>query len=100
MSDDAEATFAAYAETASASGHQFLSPIGPVMLAAAALGIAMDTRTFARVFDVAHALAIRECTSLSHDLGLLDAQSRGDRSQRQFYALTAQGAALFPPDAA
>ncbi|MEM9879831.1 MAG: hypothetical protein AAF862_11205, partial [Pseudomonadota bacterium] len=59
-----------------------------------ALGIATDTRTFARMFDIAHVLVIREAVSLDADLGLLHTEDRGDRSQRLFLSLTEAGAAL------
>lgn len=80
------------AEIASHSGVSFLTPLGPLILAAASLGIAKDTRTVARKFDIAHALVIRECVSLGPELGLLDVEDRGDRSQRLFFSLSDAGA--------
>ena len=69
------------------------------MLAACALEIARDTRSFARIFDVAHAFAFRDCVSLDEELGLLTVTERADRSQRLFYALTPTGEALLAGDA-
>ncbi|WBU61592.1 hypothetical protein [Paracoccus albus] len=78
-------------DTAVASGTVFLTPMGPLILAAAGLELALDSRSFARRFGVAHALVIRECTSLSDDLGLIKTECRGGRSQRLFYRLTSAG---------
>ncbi|MEM9968746.1 MAG: hypothetical protein AAF755_11665 [Pseudomonadota bacterium] len=78
-----------------ASETGFLSELGPYLLAAVAEGVASDTRSFARLFGVPHALVIREATSLSEDLNLLTTQRRNDRSQRVFLALTK--AAIAPP---
>ncbi|MCI4660788.1 MAG: hypothetical protein MRY63_03055 [Neomegalonema sp.] len=76
----------------------YLSPLGPMILAAAALGLALDTRSFARGFEVAHALVIRECNSLSCELGLLALEEQGpQRSQRIFYRLTEKARGLLPP---
>ena len=89
----------ALAEVAQRSGAAFLSPVDPVMLDACAMEIARDTRSFARIFDVAHAFAIRECVSLDEELGLLSMPERAARSQRLFYALTETGEALLAGDA-
>ncbi|WP_010139317.1 hypothetical protein [Oceanicola sp. S124] len=77
-----------------ASGLGFLSPMGPVLLAATALGLVADTRSFARLFEVAHALVIREAVSLDADLGLLATEDRDEKSRRLFLSLTEAGAAL------
>lgn len=76
-----------------ASGTGFLSELGPYLLAALAEGAGHDTRSIARLFGVAHALVIREATSLSEELGLVATENRGDRSQRVFLSLTDAGAA-------
>lgn len=78
-------------DAAVASGAAFLTPMGPLMLVAAELGLAHDSRSFSRRFGVAHALVIRECTSLSEDMGLIETEDRGGRSQRLFYRLTPAG---------
>lgn len=72
----------------------FLTDLGPLVLAATALGVARDSRSFARLFETAHALVIRECTHLSEDLTLLTLDNRGDKSGRIFFELTASGRAL------
>lgn len=71
-----------------------LSPLSAGILAALDLGLARDSRTFARVFDVAHALVLRECTTLVEDLGFLSMIRRDERTQRLFPALTNTGQAL------
>ncbi|MEM0934524.1 MAG: hypothetical protein AAF646_12970 [Pseudomonadota bacterium] len=88
-------TFEDAAAQARASGTPFLSELGPYILAAVTLGAARDTRSLARVLGVAHALVIRECNSLGEELGLLEIEDRGDRSQRVFVSLSDTGAALF-----
>ncbi|MEM9122034.1 MAG: hypothetical protein AAGB03_01825 [Pseudomonadota bacterium] len=71
-----------------------LTPIGAGVLAAAHLGLARDSRSFARKLGLAHALVIRECVSLAEDLALLVIDDRSCRSQRVFYALSERGEAL------
>lgn len=68
-----------------------LSPLGAAILAALHFGVANDTRTFSRKFDIAHALALREITALSGDLGLLTVVERNPRTQRTEIALSEQG---------
>lgn len=65
-----------------------LSALGAAILVGAHEGLAHDTRSFARRFDVAHALVIRECVSLASEHRLLTLDDRQERSQRLFYALT------------
>ncbi len=77
---------------------KFLSPMGPLILAAAALEIASDSRSFARIFGIAHALVIRECVSLSEELHLIEPYKRADKSQRLFYDITEQGWSIIPRD--
>lgn len=81
-------------DSAQATGTGFLTPMGPLILAAAHLGIVRDSRSFARRFGVAHALVIRECVSLSEDLSLIETEDRGEKSQRLFFALTDKGRAI------
>lgn len=69
----------------------FLTELGPLLLAAAGLGVAKDSRSFARVFDVAHALVLRELVHLEADLGVLAIEDRGGKSGRMFLSLTPQG---------
>lgn len=71
-----------------------LSPLGAAILAALHFGIATDSRTFSRKFDIAHALALREITALSEDLGLLTVVGRNPRTQRTELALSEQALLL------
>ena len=66
-----------------------LSPLGAAILAALHFGIATDSRTFSRKFDIAHALALREITALS-DRNVMNAALPLALSQRK------QGASLQP----
>jgi len=61
-----------------------LSGVGAAILAAHRLGIAKDTRTFARIFDIEHALVLREATSLA-GTGFLVILARNARTQRTEY---------------
>jgi hypothetical protein len=81
--------------TAQASGLSFLSDIGPMILAASYLNIANDTRSFARKFEQAHALVIREVSSLVRELEVLDSEDKSEKSSRVFYQLNDAGRALF-----
>jgi len=65
-----------------------LSSIAAGILAASHLGIAQDSRSFARKLDLAHALVLRECVALAEDLNLIDLDDRQDKSQRLFFSLT------------
>jgi hypothetical protein len=80
---------------AKASGLPFLSDLGPMILAAAYLGIANDTRSFARKFEQAHALVIREVSSLVREAQVLDSEDKSEKSSRVFYRLNDAGQALF-----
>lgn len=71
-----------------------LSPLGAAILAALHFGIATDSRTFSRKFDIAHALALREITALSDHLGLLTVVGRNPRTQRTELALSEQALQL------
>ncbi|MEM8570092.1 MAG: hypothetical protein AAGG56_04190 [Pseudomonadota bacterium] len=88
----------AASENALAARQDFLSPMGPMILASAAMGIARDSRSFARFFEVAHALVIRECVYMSEEQGLLKTEDRGDLSQRLFFDLTETGWSLLPEE--
>jgi hypothetical protein len=80
---------------AKASGLPFLSDLGPMILAASYLGIANDTRSFARKFEQAHALVIREVSSLVREARVLDSEDKSEKSSRVFYHLNGAGQALF-----
>ncbi|MEM7521664.1 MAG: hypothetical protein AAF307_11565 [Pseudomonadota bacterium] len=71
-----------------------LSPLGAGILAAASLKISNDSRSFAAKLDIAHALVIRECVTLSDEHGLICLDEVMDRSQRVFYQLSARGQKL------
>ena len=71
------------------------SQISAAVLVAIDLGIARDSRTFSRIFGVAHALVLREITDLSTgDGAVLTIMSRNDRTQRTEIALTESGRQL------
>lgn len=74
-----------------------LTPLCAGILVALDLGLARDSRTFARRFDIAHALVLRECTMLTEDLGLITIIRRDERTQRLFPELTEKGRALLAP---
>lgn len=80
---------------AESTGLAFLSPIGPLVLAAAWEEIAQDSRKFARVFDVEHALVIRECVHLASDLNLITLTYKNERSSRVGYELNDKGLGIF-----
>ncbi|WP_411036341.1 hypothetical protein [Shinella sp. BYT-45] len=64
-----------------------LSPIGAGLLAAAHMGIAHDSRTFARLLGLAHALVLRELAALAGRGDLLHIEKRDGRTMRTHYAL-------------
>ena len=99
MADD-ETALVELAEAVGASGHAFMTALGPIILASRALEIASDTRSVARLFDVAHALVIRECRHLEEDLGLLTITDKGERSARLFFDLTPEAQALVSAESA
>lgn len=70
-----------------------LSQLGAGILLAARLGICSDSRAFARIFGIEHALVLREVTDLA-EKGLLTAVDRSARTQRTTIALTATSNAL------
>jgi hypothetical protein len=66
-----------------------LTPVGAALVAAHHLGIAKDSRSFSRQFDISHALVLREVSELtSEDHEMLAIVSRNDRTQRVELALT------------
>ena len=67
-----------------------LSPLAAGILAAGQLGIANDSRSFARIFDIAHALVLRALTELSVQHRLVDITGRDQRTQRLTFTLTAK----------
>lgn len=71
-----------------------LNPLGAALLAANYLGIAKDTRTFARKLGVEHALVLREITALDQHGGFLTIAGRNARTQRLEFVLTGKGTRL------
>ena len=71
-----------------------ISRLGAGILAAAVLEIASDSRSFARILGVAHALVLREIAALSADGGYISIRQRDERTQRTKYALNAAGVRL------
>lgn len=70
-----------------------LSPLGASVLLALRLEICSDSRTFARLFGIEHALILREVTTLE-EAGLITAMDRNPRTQRTTLALTAASSQL------
>lgn len=67
-----------------------LSPLAAGILIASHCGAAQDSRTFARVFGVAHALVLREIEMLDTERHLLTVTSE-NHLMRRSYALTELG---------
>ena len=87
MSDDPVERYMALVEAALDETAE-LTPIGAGILAAAHLGIAADSRSFAKTLGIAHALVLREVDGLSEEAGWLTVTKRDPRTQRTFYKLT------------
>ncbi len=64
-----------------------LTSIQAGLLVAAELGIARDSRAFARLLGVAHALVLRELNDLAEREGVLQIVKRDLRTMRVHYAL-------------
>lgn len=71
-----------------------LTPLHAAVLAALHKRIAADTRTFAKIFGVAHALVLRAVSDLSDGLRLVEETGRDARTQRARLALTEAGRRL------
>ncbi|WP_372353037.1 hypothetical protein [Pararhizobium sp. BT-229] len=71
-----------------------LSPLGAGIIAALSQGIADDSRTFARLFGIAHALVLREINLLSGPETPIEMIRRDARTQRTYLKLTVKGEAL------
>lgn len=70
-----------------------IGPVAAALLVAAAHGLARDSRSFARNFGLAHALVLRDCTTLAEG-GWIRIDRRDDRTQRLFYTPTDAGLTL------
>jgi hypothetical protein len=68
-----------------------ISPLAAGILVAIDMGIA-DSRSFANLLDVEHALVLREIANLSGPDGLIAVTSRHAKSLRTSLALSARGA--------
>jgi len=64
-----------------------LTPIQAGLLVAADLGIARDSRTFARMLGIAHSLVLRELNALAEREGMLQIVKRDLRTMRVHYTL-------------
>lgn len=81
--------------SAKGSGLPFLSDMGAMILAASYLGVTHDSRSFARKFEQAHALVIREVSHLVDELKLLDSNDKSVKTSKVHYQLNNAGQALF-----
>ena len=80
-----EEEFLSLCEGLAARGVPMLSAM---LLAAAHLGVAQDSRSFARLLGVEHALVLRELVSMENETGLVTITRRDSRSQRLHFTLT------------
>jgi hypothetical protein len=71
-----------------------LSRLGAGLLAALLLDGAHDSRSFSKLFDIEHALVLREVTLMSAEGGCFIMKRRDERTQRCFYALSDEGEKL------
>ena len=93
MSTPDEAGFMAEVEAIIARAPD-LSPLDAGVLAALDQDVARDSRTFAKLFGVAHALVLRAVSELADGSGLVAVDSRDARTQRTRLALTPAGRQL------
>jgi hypothetical protein len=71
-----------------------VSRLGAGIIAAAALDIAKDSRSFSRILGVAHALVLREVIVLETNGGYITVRQRDARTQRTYYQLNSAGERL------
>jgi hypothetical protein len=88
-----EAAFMAEVEAIVARAPE-LSLLDAALIAALDQGIASDSRSFARIFGVAHALVLRAVSDLEDRFGFVHAVERDARTQRTRLALTEAGRRL------
>jgi len=91
--DEGEAEYMAFVD-ALMTASRSLTGLGAGIVAALALDIASDTRTFARLLGVAHALVLREISVLGQEHGYVRIRQRDPRTQRTRYELNAAGQRL------
>jgi hypothetical protein len=65
-----------------------LSPVQGAILVAARQDIARDSKTFARLFGMAHAIVLRELNALIQTTGLVTQTNRDTRTLRTHYQPT------------
>jgi len=82
---DADRFFALVA--AAQAGDIRLTSIQAGLLVAAELGIARDSRAFARKLGIAHSLVLRELNALAAREGVLEIVKRDPRTMRVHYTL-------------
>lgn len=87
MSED---EFLALVDRAQVEDHE-LNALQAGLLVGARLGIAEDSRSFARILGIAHALVLREVNALAEQ-EKLHIVRRDARTMRVFYAIKAQDA--------
>lgn len=91
--DEGEAEYMAFVD-ALMTASRSLTGLGAGIIAALALDIASDSRTFARLLGVAHALVLREISVLGQDHGYVRIRQRDPRTQRTRYELNTAGQRL------
>ena len=91
--DESAADYMALVERLVAASEN-LSPFSAGIIAALALDVAADSRTFARVLGIEHALVLREVNLLGADGGYLHITQRDPRTQRTRYELSRAGLQL------
>ena len=67
-----------------------VSAMGAAILVATEREICQDSLSFARIFEVGHAVVIRECNSLAEEVRFLNIDGRKESSQRLKYSLTTE----------
>jgi len=91
--DEGEAEYMTFVD-ALMTASRSLTGLGAGIVAALALDIASDSRTFARLLGVAHALVLREISVLGQEHGYVRIRQRDPRTQRTRYELNAAGQRL------
>ncbi len=88
---DAEQRFVALSEEVAGQGVPMMAAM---LLVAAHMGISADSRSFARIFGVEHALVLRELVAMEAEMRLVTITRRDERSQRLHFTPTDQGEAF------
>ncbi|MFB8344372.1 hypothetical protein ACWGNA_24150 [Brucella cytisi] len=93
MMDEGEAEYMAFVDALMTASSN-LTGLGAGIIAALALDIASDSRTFASSLGIAHALVLREISVLGQDHGYVRIKQRDPRTQRTRYELNVAGKRL------